>query len=199
MITHHKWISTHPVTCDSCDSAFILLQNFVKVVEEWGRRESGDLIQFRLAWNKQLIASEKAGFSILLSHSYPPCSQPLGNSWDIQMPFCVDVSLSFGPLSECCIDGQHSESALRMCARESDAVLMLPLSSLPSSHLLTLSFTKVSLWGVSNSCGACAPASLGQPVVQTVTRWIWGLSGSWLRQSLHTQATTSSRHDWYSW
>lgn len=48
MITHHKCISVHPVICDSSDSAFILLQNFVKVVEEWGRKESGDLIQFRL-------------------------------------------------------------------------------------------------------------------------------------------------------
>lgn len=96
MITHHKCISIHPIICDSSDSAFILLQNFVKVVEEWGRKESGDLIQFRLVWNKQLIASEKAGCSILLSHSYSPCSQPLINSWDVQMPLCVDVSLSFG-------------------------------------------------------------------------------------------------------
>lgn len=105
------------------------------------------------------------------------------------------LAISFGPLSKCCIDVQHSESALRMCARESDAALMLPLSSLPSSHLLALSLTDVSLWGVTNCCAACASASLSQPVVPTVARWIWGLSGSWLRQSLHTQATTSSRHD----
>lgn len=74
MITHHKCISTHPVICDNGDSAFIVLQNFVNVVEEWGGKESGDLIRFRLVWNKQLIASEKAGFSIFLSHSYLLCS-----------------------------------------------------------------------------------------------------------------------------
>lgn len=59
MITHHECISTHPVICDSSDSACLLLQNFVKVVEEWGRRESGDLIQLDLSETSSWLPQKK--------------------------------------------------------------------------------------------------------------------------------------------
>lgn len=64
MITHHKCFSTYSVICDSVMAVTLLY---------FCRGESRDSIQFSLFWNKQLVNSEKADFSILLSHLYPLC------------------------------------------------------------------------------------------------------------------------------